>query len=179
MPSKIKPIPLEITKPKPVWINGRYITAVSVPSLRWSVSRPGKGRQRKYSILPNPYPPDDILGLLKLAANNASIAAAAYFLIKAWLDARASRRIKIKKGDVEIELQGGISRRTLERAFSSFRRLAKASDEDEIKIIENGKVVTKANKADYVVKDADVQASREIGNARAAKKLDKRKNSKK
>jgi len=42
---------------------------------------------------------------------------------------------KIKHGDTEIEIQGGMSEREISRTFSKFRQLVKDLREDNIKII--------------------------------------------
>jgi hypothetical protein len=136
---------------------------------------PPKGRQRRYPLMPNPYPPDDILGFLKLAGSTAGLAAPVFLLIKSWLDARAKRRIKLKKGDVEIELQGGISKKELERTFSQFRKLTRNIKAEEIKVIENGKVATRTSKRRYLVKESDVEAAKEIRNDRPSKSAIKKK----
>lgn len=178
MSAKKKPSPPKTSKSELMLVKGGRVSVVSVSGPP-RLLNPPKGRQPRYPIMPNPFPPDDILGLLKLAGSAATVAAPVFYLIKVWLDGRANRRIKIKKGDAEIELQGMISKRDLERAFSSFRRLAKTSEEEEIKVIENGKVVTKADKADYLVTETDIQASREIEHARVLKKVSKKKGRKK
>lgn len=134
---------------------------------------------RKLPIMPNPYPPDDILGLLKLAGSTAGLAAPVFLLIKAWLDARAKRVIKLRKGDVEIELQGGISKKELERAFSQFRKLTQKLNEEEIKVIEKGKIATRDDKHKYLIKESDVEAARGITSDNTSKLLSKKKERKK
>lgn len=79
----------------------------------------------KPKILPNPWPPADIETLVTLVGTTAGIATAAYRLVKLWVDDRGARRIKIKKGDAEIEIQGGMGVKEIDRAFGHFRKLTK------------------------------------------------------
>jgi hypothetical protein len=84
--------------------------------------------------LPNPWPPIEITPLL-ICACVAPVAKIVLELIKVWVDDRKSRKVKIKNGDFEIEIQGGMSKRMLKSRFDEFRRMTKELDEDNVKII--------------------------------------------
>jgi hypothetical protein len=85
--------------------------------------------------LPNPWPPSDIIALVKIACSTAGLAGIAYKLIKLWFDSRNAKKIRIKKGDYELEIQGSMSKTEIERRITQFRALTKGLDEDEIKVI--------------------------------------------
>lgn len=89
---------------------------------------------RRIRVLPNPWPPHDIEQLVKITVLTAGLAPVAYKLIALWIEDRKARRIKIKHGEHEIEIQGGVSAKEIERAFSAFRKLIKESDNDCLKI---------------------------------------------
>lgn len=85
--------------------------------------------------LPNPWPPSDIIALVKVACSTAGLAGVAYKLIKLWFDSRNAKRIRIKSGDYELEIQGSMSKTEIERRITQFRALTKGLDEDDIKVI--------------------------------------------
>lgn len=85
--------------------------------------------------LPNPWPPSDIIALVKIACSTAGLAGVAYKLIKLWFDSRNAKKIRIKSGDYELEIQGSMSKTEIERRITQFRALTKGLDEDEIKVI--------------------------------------------
>lgn len=121
----------------------------------------------KIPRMPNPWPPDDIVSLVRLVSDTAWLAAPlatpVYLLLKAWLDARASTKLKLRKGDVELELQGGWSERRLRKAFDSFRKLTKGLDEDEPEVIDKGKVIPpRSGRPKYKIKAGDVEAARQL-----------------
>lgn len=84
--------------------------------------------------VPNPWPPTDITTLLACACAYKTVSAV-FELIKLWVDERKARKIKIKNGNVEIEIQGGMSARAIKKRFDEFRRLTKELSEDDTKII--------------------------------------------
>ena len=84
--------------------------------------------------VPNPWPPTDITTLLACACAYKTVRAV-FELIKLWVDERKARKIKIKNGNIEIEIQGGMSARDIKKRFDEFRRLTKELSEDDIKII--------------------------------------------
>lgn len=90
---------------------------------------------RRLPRLPNPWPPDDIIALVKLVCSTAGLAGVAYKLIKLWFESRNAKRIRIKRGDYELEIQGSMSKTEIERRVTQFRALTKKLDKDEIKVI--------------------------------------------
>jgi len=84
--------------------------------------------------VPNPWPPLEVTALL-ICACLAPLAKPVLEGIKLWVDRNKGKKIKIKHGDTEIEIQGGMSEREISRTFSKFRQLAKDLREDNIKII--------------------------------------------
>jgi hypothetical protein len=96
------------------------------------------GDWKRYPVLPNPWPPKDFVTILFLAITVPRIANVAYDLIKAWLDARNARRIRIKIGDEEIEIQGVVSERELKKKIVAFRKLRTDVRKDEIGILQEG-----------------------------------------
>lgn len=56
-------------------------------------------------------------------------------MARLWIEARKDRRIKIKKGDVEMELQGSMSDRDIASKIEHFERLARKQVDNEIKIL--------------------------------------------
>jgi hypothetical protein len=55
--------------------------------------------------------------------------------IKLWIDERASRKIKIKHKDFELEIQGGISEKELRKQLSIAKEIKEELDRDNVKII--------------------------------------------
>lgn len=84
--------------------------------------------------VPNPWPPLEVTVLL-ICACLAPLAKPVLEAIKLWIDRNKGKKIKIKHGDTEIEIQGGMSEREISRTFSKFRQLTKDLREDNIKII--------------------------------------------
>jgi hypothetical protein len=56
-------------------------------------------------------------------------------MVKLWIEQRKERRIKLKRGDIELELQGSMSQKELEQKIELFRELTREANETEIKII--------------------------------------------
>jgi hypothetical protein len=83
---------------------------------------------------PNPWPPAEVTVLL-ICACLAPLAKPVLEGIKLWVDRNNGKKIKIKHGDTEIEIQGGISEKKIISTFSKFRRLVKDLREDNIKVI--------------------------------------------
>src|SRR6185369_11457724 len=113
----------------------------------------------KVPRMPNPVP-DNIISLLKLAGEatwlTIPLAPYIYLLIKSWLEGRNSRKLKLRHGDFEIELQGTWSARKLHKEFDRFRKMTKDLNENDIQVIENGKVIQQSNSS-YKVKESDVK----------------------
>ncbi|MGB7923444.1 MAG: hypothetical protein WCF57_09385 [Pyrinomonadaceae bacterium] len=91
---------------------------------------------RRLRLMPNPWLPDDVVMLIKFAFSTASAAGAVYKAIKLWTDDRKARRIIIKKGDFQLEIQGGMSQRDIEKGIGQFRKRTKdTADDDELEVI--------------------------------------------
>lgn len=117
-----------------------YMLTADEPE-EWPIARVWGGSEskdidgRRVPTMPNPWPPPDIVALVKIPATVASLATAIYKLIKLWVDDRKARKVIIRKGDVSIEIHGGMSVTKIKGVFSQFRRLAKESDRSKIKVI--------------------------------------------
>src|SRR3569832_1678586 len=61
-------------------------------------------RNQRIPCVPNPWPPSEVTVLI-VSACMATAAKPVLELIKTWLDYRKNRKIRIKNGDVEIEIQ--------------------------------------------------------------------------
>lgn len=114
----------------------------------------------KVPRMPNPVP-DNIISLLKLAGEatwlTIPLAPYIYLLIKSWLEGRNSRKLKVRNGDFEIELQGTWSERKLHKEFDRFRKMTKDLNENDIQVIENGKVIQRHSNSSYKVKESDIK----------------------
>jgi hypothetical protein len=110
--------------------------------------------------MPNPVP-DNIVSLLKLAGEatwlTIPLAPYIYLLIKSWFEGRNSRRLKLRNGDFEIEIQGTWSEKKLHKEFDRFRKLTKDLNENGIQVIENGKVIERQSNCSYKVTESDIQ----------------------
>lgn len=119
----------------------------------------------KVPRMPNPMP-DNIVSLLKLAGEatwlTIPLAPYIYLLIKSWFEGRNSRKLKIRNGDFEVEFQGVWSERKIHKEFDRFRKMTKDLNEDDIQVIENGKVIERPRSASYKVKESDIQRVREL-----------------
>jgi hypothetical protein len=119
----------------------------------------------KVPRMPNPMP-DNIVSLLKLAGEatwlTVPLAPYIYLLIKSWFEGRNSRKLKIKKGEVEVEFQGVWSERDFQKMFDRFRKMTKDLNEGEIQVIENGKAIERKNAPAYKVKQSDIERAREM-----------------
>lgn len=56
-------------------------------------------------------------------------------MVRLWIEARKERRIKIKKGDAELELQGTMSDKDIAAKIEHFERLVRKDSDSEIKIL--------------------------------------------
>jgi hypothetical protein len=90
--------------------------------------------KEKIPLLPNPFPPDDIYTLIGTVSSVGGLATVAYKLVKLWMDDRKARKITIKKGDIEIEIQGGMGAKEIKNILDTFRKLAKVKNKDEVEI---------------------------------------------
>ena len=56
-------------------------------------------------------------------------------MVKLWIEDRKERRIKLKRGDIELELQGRMSSEEIRQKIELFRELTEDAKESNIKII--------------------------------------------
>lgn len=56
-------------------------------------------------------------------------------MVKLWVEERKERRIKLKRGDIELELQGSMSQKEIQQKVELFRELIKDAKESDIEII--------------------------------------------
>jgi hypothetical protein len=56
-------------------------------------------------------------------------------MVKLWVESRKERRIKLKTGDIELELQGSMSQKEIQSKIQLFRELTKDAKESDVKII--------------------------------------------
>jgi len=83
--------------------------------------------------VPNPWPPSDVMQLLVFACVYPTLKAV-FELIKVWVDNHKAHKLKIKieNGNNEMEIQGGMSVRAIQKRFDEFRRLTRELSEDDI-----------------------------------------------
>jgi biopolymer transport protein ExbD len=82
--------------------------------------------------------PHNISDLLKVALPTAGAAKLVIELIRSWVKDREGRKIKIKSGDYELEIEGGVSNKQIEDRLSQFKEHSKDKDID-IEIVESNK----------------------------------------
>lgn len=120
--------------------SGKQGPAFPLPLLPDDSARPrtrrSSTRWSEIRRMPNPWPPSDIVSLLTLVCGTSgSFAIVVYKIIKLWIEHKAAQKIRIKKGDVEIEIQGGMSVKTIEKRINEFQKLTDDLDEEKVKII--------------------------------------------
>lgn len=89
-------------------------------------------------VMPNPWPPDDIVRLLTIACSaygGVKLAKLVFETIKLWLDLRKARKVRIKKGEYEIEIHAGMSAREIEKVIDLLVRKTKELEGEEPKIV--------------------------------------------
>lgn len=139
---------------------------------------PGDIDWNKVPRMPNPMP-DNIVSLLKLASEatwlTIPLAPFIYLLIKSWFEGRNTRKLKIKKGNSEVEFEGTWSERKLRNCFDHFRKMNKDVDDDSIQVIENGKVIKSGSSPAYKITEADLQRVKALqGEKPLAKRIGKK-----
>jgi hypothetical protein len=73
---------------------------------------------------------DDIIQLVKIAFSAGGAIKVIVELIKAWVEDRKGRKIRLKKHDFELEIQGGMADKEIEERIKQFIRILKDSDDD-------------------------------------------------
>lgn len=93
---------------------------------------------RRIRVMPNPWPPDDIVRAITVACSaygGMKLASLVFETIKLWLDARKARKVRIKKGDVEIEIQAGMSAKEIEKTIDLLVRKTRELEDEKPEII--------------------------------------------
>jgi hypothetical protein len=170
---------LEPPYPRPVKMRrSKKISGVKMITL-WGASDdiPNNIDWNKVPRMPNPMP-DNIVSLLKLAGEASwltiPLAPYIYLLIKSWFEGRNNRRLKIKNGNVEMEFQGAWSDKKFQQAFDRFRKMTKELNEDDIQVIENGRVIEDRKAPAYKVEQSDIERAREMQSGAAKAKITKK-----
>ena len=83
--------------------------------------------------MPNPFP-EDIYSLVAVAVTVPGLATMIYKTIKLWVDYQNAKKIKIKKGNMEVEIQGGMSEKEIKNILDAFRKAAKVKDKNDVKV---------------------------------------------
>ena len=79
--------------------------------------------------------------VLETIATSVTILSAAgglsmvFEMVKLWMGARKDQRIRLKKGDFELELQGSMSDKEIKKKIELFLELASDTKSDKVKII--------------------------------------------
>ncbi len=97
----------------------------------------GRG-SRKLRVMPNPWPPDDIVRAITVACSaygGMKLASLVFETIKLWLDVRKARRVRIKKGDFEIEIQAGMTAKEIEKTIDLLVRKTRELEDEKPEII--------------------------------------------
>lgn len=97
-----------------------------------------RGANRKIRVMPNPWPPDDIISAITVACSaygSMKLATLVFETIKVWLDARKARKVRIKKGDIEIEIQAGMTAKEIEKTIDLLVRKTRELEDEKPEII--------------------------------------------
>jgi len=96
------------------------------------------GANRKVRRMPNPWPPDDIIRAITVACSaygGMKLASLVFETIKLWLDVRKARKVRIKKGDFEIEIQAGMTAKEIEKTIDLLLRKTREFEAEKPEII--------------------------------------------
>jgi hypothetical protein len=109
---------------------------------------------KKIRVMRNPWVPDDIIILLKFLC---TYKAGKYLfeLVKLWMEHRNAQRIEIKVGDAELNIEGHVSDKALEKKITRFRELIAGATYEDIKV-----AIPKGAKRTIPAKLADRKAKR-------------------
>src|SRR5436309_15317851 len=55
-------------------------------------------------------------------------------MVKLWVEDRRERRIKLKRGDIELEIQGSMSKREIQQKLELFQELTKDARSEERRV---------------------------------------------
>lgn len=84
--------------------------------------------------LPNPIPVD-IYEVIRAAAMTSGLATMIYKLIRLWIEDRKARKILIKKGDLQLEIHGGMTVKEIQQGLRLFRKSARIKLKREVDVI--------------------------------------------
>lgn len=106
----------------------------------WGGVSQGSSRavNRKIRVMPNPWPPDDIVRAITVACSaygGMKLASLVFETIKLWLDVRKARKVRIKKGDFEIEIQAGMTAKEIEKTIDLLVRKTRELEDEKPEII--------------------------------------------
>ena len=87
------------------------------------------------SLIRNLITPDNIEILTVLIGSAIGITTVTIQGIKLWLDERASRKIKIRHKDFEVEIQGAISEKAMRKTLEMAMEIREALNKDNVQII--------------------------------------------
>jgi hypothetical protein len=96
------------------------------------------GANRRIRMMPNPWPPEDIIRAITIACSaygGMKLTSLVFETIKLWLDVRKARKVRIKKGDFEIEIQAGMTAKEIEKTIDLLLRKTRELEDEEPEII--------------------------------------------
>jgi hypothetical protein len=96
------------------------------------------GANGRIRSMPNPWPPEDIIRAITIACSaygGMKLAQLVFETIKLWLDIRKARKVKIKKGDFEIEIQAGMTVKEIEKTIDLLLRKTRELEDEKPEII--------------------------------------------
>lgn len=97
-----------------------------------------RGADRRVRMMPNPWPPDDIVRAITIACSaygGMKLASLVFETIKLWLDVRKARKVRIKKGDFEIEIQAGMTAKEIEKTIDLLIKKTRELEDEKPEII--------------------------------------------
>jgi hypothetical protein len=86
-------------------------------------------------LIPNPWPPDSIVRLIEHALTTPGLAFVVYKLIALWIEDRKARSVKVKCGEYEVELTGGVTGAQIRRAFTAIRNAMGGVEREDVKVV--------------------------------------------
>lgn len=90
--------------------------------------------RKRRRLMPNPFP-EDIYALVTATVTIPGVAFSLYRLIKLWIEHQNAKQIKIKNGDIEVEIKGGVNARDIQKVLSLFRKAAKINEDSKVKVV--------------------------------------------
>lgn len=90
-------------------------------------------KRKRVPLLPNPSP-QDIFSLVAVVVSMPGLAFSLYRAIKLWIEYQNAKQIRIKKGEFEVEIKGGMSAKEIRATLSLFRKVAKIKEKREVEV---------------------------------------------